>query len=195
MKKTYLNVAIGLTSFLVFAACNNNKESQDSTENSSQNIELTDINAGNENSGGDTSDMSANFEWTNFTDEETQDNDGIECNYNFNIDWPENGNPTTVQNVRAWIVKSALGQNMSFTDAESLAEALMDNTEEDGYIYYSAEVKIGEDGTNLNVKCIVDWRAGFSVSSPWGKTTSTAVFNKSTGEIISQNQVGEGEDE
>lgn len=135
------------------------------------------------------------FKSSRFKENKTVDCDGIECSFSFSIDWPVEGNPETLSSVRNWIANAVLNKKASFSTAKELSKAVIKNDYEEGYIGKDVDVNIKDNGDKIEVKSVVSWSAGYSVSSPMGATTRTAVFDAANGSLISEKVVKEGDDE
>lgn len=135
------------------------------------------------------------FEFTHYSSSRTEDCDGIDCNFSFNIDWPTEGAEDAVDNIRKWIVEATLGERRSFSSASDLANAIIRNDREEGNIFKEVSANIFDNGSEIKVETAVSWSAGYSVSSPSGRTVRTAVFNVKNGDLISEDVERTGDDE
>ena len=134
------------------------------------------------------------FKFRNFSNEQEVDLDGIDCLFNFNIDWPEEGDPIVLEKIREWIAGAVINREVAYNNVNGFVEAII-NEEVPGNIAKTVNVKIIVVKSEINVETSVEWSAGFSLASPWGKTVHTGVFSRADGELLSQNIVREGEDE
>lgn len=173
MKKFLLNTIVLICfSFLNFSCGNNTGESRSTSDN-----DLT------------------NFEYDSYITEKKVELDGIDCNFQFYIDWPSNENSEIDKKIISWISKVIINQEKIFKYAYEFEEAVIKSVENNGYIVDHITVKIINIESKIYVECITNWAAGYSIHSPNGKTVSKAVFDINNGEILYENTVGYGEDE
>ena len=180
----------GIAVFLM-SACNS--QSKEGSQISQDMQESTQQDGSNESQVAEQEAVPFKFDMSK--DAESVDFDGIECSFTFNIDWPAEGSPAVLKSIRQWIIKTTVGQPMDIDNVTALRSAIISKNSENGYIGVNVTVKINDKGSEIAVESSTDWSAGYSVSSPWGKTTYTGVFNASTGQLISEDVVREGEDD